>query len=313
MAVARPNLILDTDLGGDVDDLGALAVLHAMADAGRCDVLGVVSDTPQRHAVGAIDAVNRWYGRGDVPVGRPAVVEDQDTYANAVAGACGPCVDGNDATHGVALYRELLTDAEDGSVVVATIGVLLMLDELLSAPADLELFRRKVRRVVTMGGQYPRSGERPETNFRCWDNPKVTRRFVDRCPVPIDFVGFELGDLHAGFGTGERINDLPDGHPVRVGYADFFHRPPWWVKDAPSDLIKPWSIWDQITVYAAVATDDGRLARTRGVNHVDDAGHNHFEPTPDGPHSYFSAVGDPAAFARDVIEPLMLTRPTPAD
>lgn len=39
---AVPKVIFDTDMYTDFDDVGALAVLHTLADAGECEILGSV-------------------------------------------------------------------------------------------------------------------------------------------------------------------------------------------------------------------------------------------------------------------------------
>ena len=39
------KVILDTDMISDYDDMGALACLHALADAGECEILATVSST----------------------------------------------------------------------------------------------------------------------------------------------------------------------------------------------------------------------------------------------------------------------------
>ena len=44
-ASAVPKVIFDTDMYTDFDDVGALAVLHALADAGECEILGTVVST----------------------------------------------------------------------------------------------------------------------------------------------------------------------------------------------------------------------------------------------------------------------------
>jgi hypothetical protein len=36
------RIILDTDMSGDCDDAGALALLHALADQGECEILATV-------------------------------------------------------------------------------------------------------------------------------------------------------------------------------------------------------------------------------------------------------------------------------
>ena len=66
---AQVKIIFDTDLGGDFDDLGALAMLHHFVDKGECDLLAVMCWSTEQYAVSAIDAVNRFYQHPDIPVG----------------------------------------------------------------------------------------------------------------------------------------------------------------------------------------------------------------------------------------------------
>ena len=74
--VARTNaaaakVILDTDISSDVDDCGALAILNALADRGEAEILACVVDghDADKAAVAAVNVINTYYGRGDVPIG----------------------------------------------------------------------------------------------------------------------------------------------------------------------------------------------------------------------------------------------------
>src|SRR6188508_472748 len=86
---AKPlKVIFDTDMDGDNDDVAAAAILHALADEGRVEILamGVVSRCPQSPA--CLDAINTYYGRGDIPIGvykGTALAEVGSPYAKAVA------------------------------------------------------------------------------------------------------------------------------------------------------------------------------------------------------------------------------------
>ncbi|MEM1210909.1 MAG: hypothetical protein AAGI68_01290 [Planctomycetota bacterium] len=324
MSDNHPHIILDTDLGGDIDDVGALALLHALADQGRCEILGFISDTAQPDAISAIHAINRWFGRGHLPVGRPRALKPLDTYASAVVRATSDALpEGHDAPPAVGVYRELLAHAPDRSVTIATIGVLFLVNELIDSGPDhcspltgRELIDAKVDRFFMMGGNYPGDPTLPETNFRAWKTPGVSRRCVERITEigrPITFIGSELGDRLHGYGTGARLNDLPEDHPVRVAYLDFFTRVPHWVPDEskPWDTIRPWSIWDQITLHHAVCRDTDLLEEVAGLNTLDDVGINHFKSDPNGPHAYLKPCISPAELAHNIIEPLMLTRPQP--
>ena len=63
------RIVFDTDMIGDYDDVGAMAVLHKLADAGECEILATVSSTHANASIGTIEVVNRHYGRPDIPVG----------------------------------------------------------------------------------------------------------------------------------------------------------------------------------------------------------------------------------------------------
>ena len=204
------HVILDTDLGGDVDDLGALAVLHTLRAAGWCELLGVMSVTPQHGAIEAITATNRHLGGGAVPIGRPPwAMRRENSYADAVARRADVSLDLSDVPLATPLYRRLLHEAPDASVTIATIGPLLLVDQLLNSPGDAaspltgrQLVEAKLKRVVVMGGFETSSGPRAETNFGAWDVPGVTARVIDALPCPVTICPFELGAAEHGYGTG---------------------------------------------------------------------------------------------------------------
>ena len=52
----------------DVDDVGTLSMLHALADNGECELLAVVVSTTPSTGAGAVSVINHWYGR-EVPIG----------------------------------------------------------------------------------------------------------------------------------------------------------------------------------------------------------------------------------------------------
>ncbi len=171
-------IIFDTDMDTDVDDVGALAVLHALMDRGEAQLLAVIHSAPAPDGPVCVQAVNAWYGRENLPVGwtdwptvetspvyalyRQARRHIRDTgadYVPAVAemyraakGGKTPAVQ-----DGVRLYRKTLAAADDGSVVICAVGMLTALAGLLeSGPDDIsplsgrDLVARKVKRLVTM-------------------------------------------------------------------------------------------------------------------------------------------------------------------
>src|SRR4029077_5835086 len=63
------KVIFDTDMAGDVDDVGALAILHALADLGEAEILAVGISSRNEDVGPCVDAINTWYGRPDIPIG----------------------------------------------------------------------------------------------------------------------------------------------------------------------------------------------------------------------------------------------------
>ncbi len=307
-------LILDTDLGGDIDDLGALAVLHTLSSHGYCKLLAVMSVTAQEAAIGAIHGVNRFYGCPHIPVGRrreKLIV--RNTYADAVTAGGHQGTALAETKPAVELYRELLSQAQPGSITIATIGPLFFMDELLrSEPDDIsplsgvELANRAVKRVVMMGGHYPASTTRGETNFVAWNQTGVTQRVMQNLTRPVEVCTFEVGDIGSGFGTGKRLAQLQADHPVRIGYEYFFLHPPEWAHRDPSP-IDDWSVWDQITVLQSAMSDCPWLTVDWSERcEVEADGRNRWMRSTCTPTGRVICRCKPEVLANQVIEPLMM-------
>ena len=63
------KLIFDTDLGNDVDDVLALGVIHSLQSRGECELLAVTITKDHEQCAPFTDAVNTFYGRGEIPIG----------------------------------------------------------------------------------------------------------------------------------------------------------------------------------------------------------------------------------------------------
>jgi hypothetical protein len=152
-----PAVIFDTDMGSDCDDAGALAILHALADAGEVRILGVIfSSGKNRYGVGTCDAINTYYGRGDLPLGQyqgTDVGDPNDSYTKRIATATE--LFGHDivdqAPDLVSVYRTILESQPDQSVTIVTVGHPHGLVHLMRDPRAAELVRKKVDRWVAMG------------------------------------------------------------------------------------------------------------------------------------------------------------------
>ncbi len=66
---APVRVILDTDMMGDVDDVGAVAVLHALADRGEATILAMGVCVKNPWSPLCLDALNTYFGRPDLALG----------------------------------------------------------------------------------------------------------------------------------------------------------------------------------------------------------------------------------------------------
>jgi inosine-uridine nucleoside N-ribohydrolase len=325
-APAPVDIVFDTDMALDVDDVGALALLHALADRGEARLLAVGISESARHENGiwaapAADAINTYFGRPDIPIGvyRGPHQQTTDTgrYAEKVARAFPHDLEsGARAPDATAVYRKVLAGRPDGSVTVVSVGFLTNLDLLLRSGPDerspldgVELVRRKVKQWVCMGGRFPSSGEQGEFNLATY--PEATAYVLAHWPTPSVFSGFEIG---ARVKTGARLIRAhpPAGSPVSRAYLEYTGG-----KDRES--------WDQTAALFAVrgavhagrtyftAVDRGHLrfvvsaglpARPRAPS----ASRNEWVAEPDTEQSYLVMALAPEDLARE-IEDLMMHRP----
>ena len=310
-------LIVDTDFGGDVDDVGAIAVFNELHNRGEAEMLAVMSVSYMHHAVAGLSAINSFYGNGNVPIGRHSggSKNNNNSYAKYIADRYPNKVDYNSVPTSTELYRKILADRGDASVVIVTIGQLRNIAALLKSKPDghssldgRSLFNKKVKRFHVMGGQYPKSSGGGEANFR-QSGSGVAKFVVENVSVPIVFNGFEIGNRGAGFSTGRTLNSLPLSNPVAGGYHYFFKVDPprYFNNGQPSKSIQDWSIWDQIAILYAVRQDPSYFGKvTSGYNSVSSNGTNQWRNAPDRNHTYLVKKMNPNTLADTIVEPLMM-------
>lgn len=302
---SRPAcILLDTDMATDCDDAGAMAVLHALADAGEAGIRAVLVNNKDAMSVGAVAAINAFYGRADIPLGAcqdDAVGAPAGSFVHALAADTrlyGHTVRSRaDVPSAVVVYRKTLAALGNRLGVIVSIGHLNNLHDLLLSGPDLhsplsgvELVRQKVAHVVMMGGDYP-SGR--EHNFFARGSDAVTASVLRDWPTPILFSGYTLG---LAVKTGPGLATLPDNHPVRRAYA--LHGSDPLKNGRPS--------WDQTAVLAAVRGPAPFWSLgPAGFNHADATGNNRWEPSAGAPHAYLVEDAPPSS-AATAIEALMV-------
>ena len=228
------KIIFDTDMDSDCDDVGALAVLHALADGGEAEILATVVSSKNPWSAPCVDAINTYYGRPDLPVGAPKGkgAAKPSKYARPLAEAFPQDVGSGDAAPDAKeVYRDVLSRQPDGSVVIVTVGYLTNIADLLKLPADgarpagEQLVKRKVKRWVCMGGNF--IGRPPADDLKLGNNnftydKDAAHYAVRHWPGELVFVGREIGSVPSGLRAGARLAETPVTNPVRMGYQHWF-------------------------------------------------------------------------------------------
>ncbi len=235
---AAVPIIIDTDVGVDIDDAGALAVLHTLADRGEATILATVSNVYDPYASATIDAINTYYGRPDIPIGRnpnpahypvatpywrpsiPHFVKAMAEFPNDTdLGALPPAV---------TVYRQALAAQPDGSVTVVSLGFMQNLADLMdSAPdeySDLsgsDLIRQKVDKLVVMAGYYP--GHPGELYLAGGKEMSAApaKQVVDGWPTSVVFSPGNADVCDGVVNGGTLSEETPITNPVRLGYELF--------------------------------------------------------------------------------------------
>src|SRR5258708_27446797 len=65
------HIIFDSDMGPDYDDVGAITILHALADEGEAKILATMASTKYEGVAGVLNVFNTYFNRPDIPVGVP--------------------------------------------------------------------------------------------------------------------------------------------------------------------------------------------------------------------------------------------------
>jgi inosine-uridine nucleoside N-ribohydrolase len=236
---ARP-VIFDTDMGNDIDDALALAMLHALTDRGECELIGVTLTNANPAAVPYIRMVNRFYGRADLPVGGAIKsLKDgaQDGYMSTALRAM-PAEKSSPAEPAPQLLRRLLTNAREKVIIVQT-GFSTNLAALLDTPEGAALVKEKVALLVAMAGNFADGA--PEYNVKT--DVASAKAVFERWPTPIVFSGFEIGrELLYPASSIERDFTYTRPHPIAESYRAYQKMPynrPTWDLTAALEAVRP--------------------------------------------------------------------------
>jgi len=300
-------VVFDTDMGNDVDDALALAVLHALESRGECRLIAVTITKDNPWSAPYVDLVNTFYGRAHIPVGvvKGGVTPEDSAMIRVPASrrrADGALVyprrlaSGADAPEAAALLRRVLAQEKDGSVVMVQVGFSTNLARLLDAPEDVELVRRKVKLLSVMAGNFAQ----PRPEFNVQKDTASAKKLFEQWPTPIVASGYEIGAaLLFPAASIERDFAYAADHPVAEAYRNYMRMP----YNRPT--------WDLTAALYGVRPDGGYFSLSGpGKITADTEGRTQFQADAAGRHRYL--ILTEAQKAR-TLEALVLLASQPPD
>ena len=278
------KFILGTDWWSDCDDAVAVRLLTGAHKRGDIELIGVAINAAMEYSAASLDAFLNLDGCKNIPIGidlSATGFAGKTLYQERLAPSAVKYKSNSDAESAVKLYRRLLS-ASDSKVEIIEIGFLQVFAELLMSLGDeisdksgIELVREKVARVWVMAGKWDADGE-SEHNFNLNERTiSGGQIFTQKCPVPITFLGWEVGfDVRTG-GT------LP-------------HTDHLWQVLSDHGSGNGRSSWDPMLTLLAIKGDAEAAGyrEVRGTARLDDEGRNYFTENEGGMHSYVVKTKD---------------------
>ncbi len=275
------NFILGTDWWTDCDDAIAIRMLVRAHKENRIKLLAIGINACMEHSVTSLDGFVAGHGVTDIPFGidlEATDFEGSPSFQKNLAPRAVRYSKNEDAEDAVGLYRRVLAKAED-KVEIIEIGFPGILASLLESCPDevsplsgVELVREKVEKLWIMAGKWDEIGGL-EHNFCHADRSRKAGEILCRlCPVPITFLGFEVGVTVISGGSkvlseGDILYSVMCDHGSRNGRNS----------------------WDPMTALMALVGDEyvSGYKTVRGTARVDaQTGANYFEKSNDGLHCY---------------------------
>ena len=302
------RIVFDTDIGNDVDDVLALAMLHALESRGHCRLLAVTSTKDHPWSAPLVDVVNTFYGRPDIPIGavRKGVTPSEGKFLGLAVEKKGKSwryahdlESGRQAPDATTLLRQTLAAAPDHSIVLVQVGFSTNLARLLASKPDTvsplsgrDLIRKKVRFLSAMAGSFaPVPGHVRHREYNVVQDLKAARAVLTSWPTPMIASGYEIG-IRVRFPHESIEKDFAytADHPVAECYRRY----------CEPDHDRP--CWDLTSVLVAVYPDRGYFTLSPpGRIHVAEDGYVFFEEDPKGNCRYLRMSAVQQARVREAL------------
>jgi hypothetical protein len=289
MQPPRVKIIFDTDIGNDVDDVLALAMLHALQSRDQCELLAVTITKPDELAGPFVSVMNSFYGRPALPIGfTRSGLKNEPSRFLALADTTDQgklryphqLKKSSDAPSASDLLRKSLALQPDQSVTLVQVGYFSNLAALLDTPGDgfsplsgKDLVKAKVKFLSVMAGAFKTiEGNSHYLEYNVTQDIPAARKLSSAWPTPIVWSGFEIGiavpypaiSIEQDFG-------YVSHHPAAEAYR-LYNPPP---HQRPT--------WDLTSVLYAVCSERGYFSLSEpGTVTVEADGFTRFAPSTNG-------------------------------
>lgn len=284
------KFLVGTDWWTDCDDAVALRLLVRAARAGEIVLKGIGINACMEHSVASLDGFLCLEGLDKVPLGIDPQATDfggTPRYQASLVPYAKHYAKNTDAEDFVSLYRRVLAESPDPVELVeigypqALVAVLESGADAISPKSGLELVREKVPKIWMMAGKWDRNEEKENNFARNTRSRKAGAQFCHLCPVPVTFLGWEVGNTVI---TGNTLRR--DDHLYRV-LCDH---------GSPNGRMS----WDPMLVLLALIGDEERagyhsICGRASVDAV--TGANSFVPMSNGIHRYVVKQRDDTFYA----------------
>ena len=287
------KIILGTDWWTDCDDAVALRLLARAHKNREIELLGIGINACMEDSVASMEGFLNTEGVAGIPLGIDSAATDyggEPPYQKRLTAYAKSLRSNGDAEDAVRLYRRLLAEC-DGPVEIVEIGFLQVVADLLESEGDelspksgRELVAEKVSQMWVMAGRW--DVEKGKENNFCRNQRAIHggERFCRLCPVPVTFLGWEIGTVVITGGG------LCDSDPLHQVLCDF---------GSPEGR----KSWDPMLALLAVIGDceAAGYEAVRGTARVDaHTGENTFLPSPSGLHRYVKMKMLPAFYKEQI-------------
>ena len=278
-------MIIETDMGNDIDDALALALALRGVDEGKVELLAVGCHKNCQTAAAFTDAVCTYYGHSEVSVAMSLTpVQEFSDYVDYTAVEKDFIKSANEYPEPVSLYRKILAGSPDHSVLFVSLGFGTTLAQLLESGPDeyspldgVALVAKKTSGLSIMAGSY---GEKKRAEYNVINDIPAMQKVFARWPTSIWQNPFEIGKqtMYPG-ALIEKNLGCDEPNPVVEGYKAYKPMP----YDRPS--------WDILSVLYPIHPELFTCSVAGRVS-VDEEGYTWFAPDPDGRHYVLSATID---------------------